>query len=361
MAAAPPPPPPIYNLHNAGYFTQQIINDINMRYPALMAPYTDVAIRRAYRELARVWHPDHAAPPGTPPVTLEIINSNFQFLQTARDNLLLAAAAGLAPGAPAPPAAPPPPNLSAQRRRDEYMGMPEFLRYLKYYRVPQSSVDNPVLLDSWINDYMEATGFKPLERKFETTASKLQHVPAMSQFLTLASAQPYSKTETAQSWRPQPTFDHVILTYAAQNPQGRRNFDGLYTYYSSQVLRPLSREEFNNVLIKFIRENRRKDMNDLVGGSINKRRKIYSKRLNNKRKSSRKKNKTGKKYSIKRNRKRVGGGRLPVFQQLAQGKSISQDADPDFWRRKGVIDQTSRDRDRFNQQTAWSEDDTDSD
>ena len=52
---------------------------------------------------------------------------------------------------------------------------------------------------------------------------------------------------------------------------------------------------------------------------------------------------------------------MPVFQQLAQGKSISQDADPDFWRRKGVIDQTSRDRDRFNQQTAWSEDDTDSD
>lgn len=305
MAAPPPPPPPIYNLHNAGYFTQQIINDINMRYPAIVAPYTDVAIRRAYRELARVWHPDHAAPPGTPPATLEIINSNFQFLQTARDNLLLSAAAGLAPAAPAfaapGAAAPPPPDPAAQRRRDEYMGMPEFLRYLNYYRVPQSSVDNPILLDSWINDYMEAKGFKPLERKFENTASKLQNVPAMSQFLTLTRAQPYSKTEMARPWRPQPTFEHVILTYSAQNQQGNRNFDDLYNYYDSQILKnTLSKEEFKKKLLQFIVANRRDDLNDLVGGSRNKRRNFYSKRLNNKRKSNRKKNKTGKKRLYKR-------------------------------------------------------------
>jgi len=51
-------------------------------------------------------------------------------------------------------------------------------------------------------------------------------------------------------------------------------------------------------------------------------------------KSKSKKSISNKKYSIKRNQKRVGGGRLPVFQHLAQGQSISQDADPDFWRRR---------------------------
>jgi hypothetical protein len=128
----------------------------------------------------------------------------------------------------------------------------------------------------------------------------------------------------------------------------------------------ITQEEFNAV-VERLKQNKE--------GGKKTRHKKYSKhikRSNTKRRSYRKKNKTelekkkyrsksNKKYSIKRNRKRVGGGRLPVFQQLAQGKSISQDADPDFWRRKGVIDQTSRDRDRFNQQTAWSEDDTDSD
>ena len=77
----------------------------------------------------------------------------------------------------------------------------------------------------------------------------------------------------------------------------------------------------------------------------------YKKRSTKKKRSYKKRSK-----SIKR---KAGGGRLPVFQQLAQGQGVSQDTDPDFWRRKGMIDRTSRERRRFQQETAWSGEDTD--
>lgn len=302
MAAAP------VILHSVSYFTQEMINDINARAPGVMAPYTLPIIRKSYRELSRHLHPDIAAPLGTPPNILAIVNSNFQYLQTARDNLLLAAAAA-APGgpAPAPPAAAPPNfqfdqglyeqelRANKEARRRSFLDDPRFIAFLNYYRVPEQSRQNNVILDSWIDDYAEARDFKPLERTFENTAAKIGRMSGrpMAHLASLARIEPYSRTETIPSRRISPNNNHVILTYAAQNPQGSRNFDGLYTYYSSQVLRPLSREEFNNVLIKFIRENRRKDMIDLVGGAINKR------SLNIKH-SNRKKNKTSKKYLYKR-------------------------------------------------------------
>jgi len=319
MAAAP------VILHSVPYFTQEMINDINARAPGVMAPYTLPIIRKSYRELSRNLHPDIAAPLGTPPNILAIVNSNFQYLQTARDNLLLAAAAapgifpaaaaaavpgGPAPGGPAPggPAAAAPPNFQfdqglyeqelradKEARRRSFLDDPRFIAFLNYYRVPEQSRRDNVILDSWIDDYAEARDFKPLERTFENTAAKIGRMPGrpMAHLASLARIEPYRKTETIPSRRISPNNNHVILTYAAQNPQGRRNFDGLYTYYSSQVLRPLSREEFNNVLKKFIRENRRKDMIDLVGGAINK-------RSLNKKHSNRKKNKTSKKYLYKR-------------------------------------------------------------
>ena len=86
--------------------------------------------------------------------------------------------------------------------------------------------------------------------------------------------------------------------------------------------------------------------------SSSKKRSIKKKRSTKKRSSSKKRSK-----SIKR---KAGGGRLPIFQQLAQGQGVSQDTDPDFWRNKGIIDQTTREKQRFQQETAWSEKDTDS-
>ena len=366
MAAAP------VILHSVSYFTQEMINDINARAPGVMAPYTLPIIRKSYRELSRHLHPDIAAPLGTPPNILAIVNSNFQYLQTARDNLLLDAAAApgifgaAAPGGPAPggpaaaaAAAAAPPNFQfdqglyeqelradKEARRRSFLDDPRFIAFLNYYRVPEQSRQNNVILDSWIDDYAEARDFKPLERTFENTAAKIGRMPGrpMAHLASLARIEPYRRTETIPSRRISPNNNHVILTYAAQNPQGRRNFDGLYTYYSSQVLRPLSREEFNNVLIKFIRENRRKDMIDLVGGALNK-------RSLNKKHSNRKKNKTGKKrlykrrQTKKRNSGNNGGGRLPVFEKLERGISIpnpEEDRDPNFWLRKGMIDAKGR-------------------
>ena len=87
------------------------------------------------------------------------------------------------------------------------------------------------------------------------------------------------------------------------------------------------------------------------GGGKKYKKQSYKKRSTKKKRSYKKRSK-----SIKR---KAGGGRLPVFQQLAQGQGISQDTDPDFWRRKGMIDRTSRERQRFQQETAWSGEDTD--
>ena len=83
-----------------------------------------------------------------------------------------------------------------------------------------------------------------------------------------------------------------------------------------------------------------------------------------KKRSTKKKQSTKKKRSYKKRSKSIkrkaGGGRLSVFQQLAQGQGVSQnDTDPDFWRRKGMIDRTSREMQRFQQETAWSGEDTD--
>jgi hypothetical protein len=83
-----------------------------------------------------------------------------------------------------------------------------------------------------------------------------------------------------------------------------------------------------------------------------------------KKRSTKKKQSTKKKRSYKKRSKSIkrkaGGGRLSVFRQLAQGQGVSQnDTDPDFWRRKGMIDRTSRERQRFQQETAWSGEDTD--
>ena len=87
------------------------------------------------------------------------------------------------------------------------------------------------------------------------------------------------------------------------------------------------------------------------GGGKKYKKQSYKKRSTKKKRSYKKRSK-----SIKR---KAGGGRLPVFQQLAQGQGVSQDTDPDFWRRKGMIDRTSRERRRFQQETAWSGEDTD--
>jgi Ca-activated chloride channel family protein len=86
------------------------------------------------------------------------------------------------------------------------------------------------------------------------------------------------------------------------------------------------------------------------------------KKQSTKKRSTKKKQSTKKRSYKKRSKsikRKAGGGRLPVFQQLAQGQGVSQDTDPDFWRRKGMIDRTSRERQRFQQETAWSGEYTD--
>lgn len=92
------------------------------------------------------------------------------------------------------------------------------------------------------------------------------------------------------------------------------------------------------------------------GGGKKYKKQSYKKRSTKKKQSTKKRSYKKRSKSIKR---KAGGGRLPVFQQLAQGQGISQDTDPDFWRRKGMIDRTSRERRRFQQETAWSGEDTD--
>ena len=92
------------------------------------------------------------------------------------------------------------------------------------------------------------------------------------------------------------------------------------------------------------------------GGGKKYKKQSYKKRSTKKKQSTKKRSYKKRSKSIKR---KAGGGRLPVFQQLAQGQGISQDTDPDFWRRKGMIDRTSRERQRFQQETAWSGEDTD--
>lgn len=94
------------------------------------------------------------------------------------------------------------------------------------------------------------------------------------------------------------------------------------------------------------------------GGGKKYKKQSYKKRSTKKKRSYKKRSYKKRSKSIKR---KAGGGRLSVFQQLAQGQGVSQDddTDPDFWRRKGMIDRTSRERQRFQQETAWSGEDTD--
>ena len=92
------------------------------------------------------------------------------------------------------------------------------------------------------------------------------------------------------------------------------------------------------------------------GGGKKYKKQSYKKRSTKKKQSTKKRSYKKRSKSIKR---KAGGGRLPVFQQLAQGQGVSQDTDPDFWRCKGMVDRTSRERQRFQQETAWSGEDTD--
>jgi hypothetical protein len=123
---------------------------------------------------------------------------------------------------------------------------------------------------------------------------------------------------------------------------------------------PIRKKIYQVQLAELLRQQQEQQLQQQQdnGGGKKYKKQSYKKRSTKKKQSTKKKRSYKKRSkSIKR---KAGGGRLPVFQQLAQGQGVSQnDTDPDFWRRKGMIDRTSRERQRFQQETAWSGEDTD--
>jgi len=106
-----------------------------------------------------------------------------------------------------------------------------------------------------------------------------------------------------------------------------------------------------NQLLKELGELGKKD-----GGRKKYKKQSYKKWSTKKKQSTKKRSYKKRSKSIKR---KAGGGRLPIFQQLAQGQGVSQDTDPDFWRRRQIINLTSREQQRREEKNEWSGKDTD--
>ena len=183
----------------------------------------------------------------------------------------------------------------------------------------------------------------PLQLAAPIAAPPLQRVqsypPASASFM------PYSPSATPSSATPSSAMP------SSATPS--RDLDERIRELQLKITQaPSIRKKIYQVQLAELLRQQQQQQQDIGGGKKYKKRHAKKKQSTKKKRSYKKRPKT-----IKR---KAGGGRLPIFQQLAQGQGVSQnDTDPDFWRRKGMIDRTSRERQRFQQETAWSGEDTD--
>ena len=188
----------------------------------------------------------------------------------------------------------------------------------------------------------------PLQLAAPIAAPPLQRVqsypPASASFM------PYSPSATPSSATPSSATPSSAMPSSA-TPS--RDLDERIRELQLKITQaPSIRKKIYQVQLAELLRQQQQQQQDIGGGKKYKKRHAKKKQSTKKKRSYKKRPKT-----IKR---KAGGGRLPIFQQLAQGQGVSQnDTDPDFWRRKGIIDRTSRERQRFQQETAWSGEDTD--
>ena len=188
----------------------------------------------------------------------------------------------------------------------------------------------------------------PLQLAAPIAAPPLQRVqsypPASASFM------PYSPSATPSSATPSSATPSSAMPSSA-TPS--RDLDERIRELQLKITQaPSIRKKIYQVQLAELLRQQQQQQQDIGGGKKYKKRHAKKKQSTKKKRSYKKRPKT-----IKR---KAGGGRLPIFQQLAQGQGVSQnDTDPDFWRRKGMIDRTSRERQRFQQETAWSGEDTD--
>lgn len=117
---------------------------------------------------------------------------------------------------------------------------------------------------------------------------------------------------------------------------------------------PIRKKIYQVQLAELLRQQQ--EQQQYIGGGKIYKKQSYKKWSTKKKQSTKKRSYKKRSKSIKR---KTGGGRLPIFQQLAQGQGVSQDTDPDFWRRRRIINLTSREKQRNAEENAWSGKDTD--
>jgi hypothetical protein len=188
----------------------------------------------------------------------------------------------------------------------------------------------------------------PLQVAGPIAAPPLQRVqsypPTSASFMPSSPLAPSSAMPSYPSAMPSRDLDERIRELQLKITQAPSIRKKIYQVQLAELLRQQEQQQ-----------QQQQQQQDNRGGKKYKKQ-SYKKRSTKKKQSTKKRSYKKRSKSIKR---KAGGGRLSVFQQLAQGQGVSQDTDPDFWRRKGMIDRTSRERQRFQQETAWSGEDTD--